>query len=454
MGPRIAPHTRLSKTVYLAFITVSIPLGGDAIARASEQSSQEKALFSAPVMYPVGRLPQGVAASDLNGDDYPDVLAVNDLDGDVSILLNAGDGTFLPESRVSVGLRPSKADMADLDGDGDIDAAVLNKLESTMSVLLNDGNGLLTEVARYPTGALPTDIELVDVNSDNAIDAIIANLGTGVSLLLNSGNGAFPELTILNSGSMTTSVCIEDIEGDGDLDILASSAGLIALSLFIGDGAGNFDEPIFLPSINTASVSIMTDLNGDGLAEIVSNGGDVSNQGNSIAVWTQFSSLQFTSPRSFAVGGISEMTAADFDLDGVMDLVGEGELNSIVVVWGDPHGTYSGWQNLIPDGPGGAGRATINGFDLSELLLQWDTSNASADLLPDNLVNGRDLATLLAHWGPIEEYRPPATLPLNVPSAQHCVIDVDLDGDLDIVRAGGNSESGFLVVIQSLANRR
>lgn len=43
------------------------------------------------------------------------------------------------------------------------------------------------------------------------------------------------------------------------------------------------------------------------------------------------------------------------------------------------------------------GDGVVNGADLAELLAQWNT-NGVADLTGDGVVNGADLASLLAMW--------------------------------------------------------
>src|SRR5258708_5821867 len=42
---------------------------------------------------------------------------------------------------------------------------------------------------------------------------------------------------------------------------------------------------------------------------------------------------------------------------------------------------------------------TVNVFDLSIMLSDWGTNNATADLNGDGTVNVFDLSTLLSHWG-------------------------------------------------------
>ena len=55
--------------------------------------------FSQPVIftnytYHLGSFPQCVAAGDVNGDGYPDLIVANTLDGTLTVLTNRGNGLF------------------------------------------------------------------------------------------------------------------------------------------------------------------------------------------------------------------------------------------------------------------------------------------------------------------------------------------------------------------------
>ena len=46
--------------------------------------------FNAATAYAVGKQPYWIAAGDLNGDGYPDLVTANTTDGTISVLLNKG----------------------------------------------------------------------------------------------------------------------------------------------------------------------------------------------------------------------------------------------------------------------------------------------------------------------------------------------------------------------------
>ena len=78
-----------------------------------------------------------IIAADLNCDESPDLVTLNDDSANVSLLENVGNGAFATGQTMSVASEPSQATTADFDADGDLDIAVTNKLANSVSVLMN-----------------------------------------------------------------------------------------------------------------------------------------------------------------------------------------------------------------------------------------------------------------------------------------------------------------------------
>jgi hypothetical protein len=85
---------------------------------------------------------------DVNGDDYLDVVTINDGPGYEHIFINDRKGAFSNEtSRLwplseNVGLDDNMAEFLDFDSDGDADL-LIGSLEEHDRLLLNDGSGKL-----------------------------------------------------------------------------------------------------------------------------------------------------------------------------------------------------------------------------------------------------------------------------------------------------------------------
>jgi len=133
--------------------------------------------------------PRGVAVVDVNGDNKPDIITANTGLSTVGVFINAGNGTFRNVATYSSGAASAARGVAvvDVNGDNKPDIITANTGSSNTGVLINAGNGTFLPVTTYSTGnsSTPRAVAVVDVNSDNKPDIIVANSGsnnTGVLL--------------------------------------------------------------------------------------------------------------------------------------------------------------------------------------------------------------------------------------------------------------------------------
>ncbi len=245
-----------------------------------------------------------VAAVDLDGDDYPDLIvhggapnarAPNSAPA-TRILMNrpkAGGGReFVDRSLPSGYGAPLDGDAenqrsaqfaiaADIDNDGDLDlfsGTFTDKTKVALiptpgdldrsQILLNDGAGNFSVApALTPHGSAAhatSGASFVDVNQDGLIDLFVvgwydrygqSNAGTQARLYLGAGDGSFTDVTG-GSGLRTelasyadgrnhrpaygATAC--DVDDDGDVDLLVSAYGRQFNQLYLNDGAGGFTE--------------------------------------------------------------------------------------------------------------------------------------------------------------------------------------------------------------------
>lgn len=106
--------------------------------------------FAEPVSYFVGDTAEWIAPADLDNDGDLDLavvctgsLLLSDDPGDLSVLLNRGDGTFAQNVVYQTGFAPNWVAALDLDGDGDLDLVTANRDDDSADVFLNDGTGKL-----------------------------------------------------------------------------------------------------------------------------------------------------------------------------------------------------------------------------------------------------------------------------------------------------------------------
>jgi hypothetical protein len=322
--------------------------------------------FQAPVTYNSGGyLAFSLAAVDLNRDGKPDLVVTslcfsssdNCDNGGVSVLLGNGDGTLQTAVTYSSGGRfAESAAASDVNGDSYPDLVVANcgpsggvcqELDGGVGVLLGNGDGTFQPPVIYDSGAVGTvSIAVADVNADGHSDLVVASscqnlcYNGGVSVLLGNGDGTFrTAVTYDSGGSFASSVSISDVNGDGHHDLIVANqcqsggnCGLVPgeVSVLMGNGDGTFQGPVSYSSVGENAVSAaVADVNGDGNIDlIVANECRQPNRHcafriGGITVLLGNGDGNFQAPLTFGTGGdyASSLAIADVNGDGRPDLV-------------------------------------------------------------------------------------------------------------------------------------
>ena len=170
--------------------------------------------------YVVGESPGSVAIGELNGDRKPDLAVANEETNSVSVLLNSGDGTFGGRRDYPTGEAPASVAIGDLNGDGSRDLATANfvvpdanitGVPGTVSVLLNSGDGGFLPKVDYRTGQRPLQVVIGDLTGDGQPDLATGNRSDTVSVLANKGNGTFASPVDSRAGSGPRAIAIADL---------------------------------------------------------------------------------------------------------------------------------------------------------------------------------------------------------------------------------------------------
>jgi hypothetical protein len=235
--------------------------------------------FAPPKIYAAGTSPTAVAVADFNGDGQPDIAVANSGSGNVSILLNNGDGTLRGPVNFNAGAVPQAIAVGDFNGDDKPDLAVLlvadNNNTAAFSVLLGNGDGSFQEPLQSPLDSIAARIVVNDFNLDNKADIAITlvNLNQQTATLLvfiSNGDGTFQSAknSTLPAGSDGL-LANGDFNKDGNPDLVTD--GSDGYNILLGKGDGTFQAPSKVPVADTFSPTgiQVVDLNRDGISDLV-----------------------------------------------------------------------------------------------------------------------------------------------------------------------------------------
>jgi hypothetical protein len=257
--------------------------------------------LQAATTYPSGgERGQSIASADVNRDDSPDVLVVNEGSSTVGVLLGNGQGGFQPAAVYeSGGGSPRSIAAGDVNGDGNLDLAVANACGGGVGcsptggmdvlLLLGNGDGTFQSSVGIGSGGRAISATMSDLNDDARLDLVVANVcppddiscpAGNLGVLMGEGDGSFRNpITHGPTGLGTRSAAVGDVNGDGQLDLLAASLciptqcqeGVVDVFLARGTSAFQFSGSYLTGAFGAVSIAV-ADLNGDeGLDVVTAN---------------------------------------------------------------------------------------------------------------------------------------------------------------------------------------
>ena len=165
---------------------------------------------------------------------------------------------------------------ADFNRDGIADIASVGA-NGRLTVRLGRSDGTFLETASMPVSERkPRALIADDFNRDNIPDLLIGNEDGTVMLFLSDGTGRFaPGRTIAHLESIT-SIAVADFNKDGIADIAVSDRRASNVTVYFGSGNGSFDHTWSFPLRvrGTAPQITTADFNADGIPDLVVVYGD------------------------------------------------------------------------------------------------------------------------------------------------------------------------------------
>ena len=343
-----------------------------------------------------------VTTSDLDSDGDFDIIASANADDTISWWANDTihrSATYPSAGKIDIddafaGVR--SVITADIDGDGDLDALGAAFTADSIAWWENtagDGSAWTEwSVATGFDGA--RSVVAADIDGDGDVDVIGgAQLANAVAWWENTaGDGtAWSEQSIDTTFNAVLSVNVADVDGDGDIDILGASSANSTVSWWensAGDGSAWSKHDINTTFDGAYDVN-SADMDGDGDMDVLGaarDDDDVAwweNASGDGLTWTEH--IVNTDPFNSARSAI----AFDVDMDGDMDILGASFDDDDIVWWENTAGDGSAWTKQVVDDLF-FGAIDVTAADLDE--------DGDLDILGAGFTNGVDVGVDIAWW--------------------------------------------------------
>ncbi len=327
--------------------------------------------FAPHEVYATGEAAWAVAIGDVTCDGWPDVVTADYSNESVSVLSNAGAGTFDLAGTYTIiwgvasgAYHPATVALGDLDHDDDLDLVVGTVVGYTdVPVLMNQGNGTFGPPLPYDAASGAEIVALDHLNADGHLDLaafalqypqerLCVRLNDGAGTLITDETNYYvyapPSPLLYYHASQIEFV---DLDGDSDLDLILLSEGLSTVpgtvAVQFNDGAGNFTSPVhYLISDHDPRSMVVADLDGDGDMDIAVCGPELYYElspGRVTLLFNNGGGELFPEP-SILTGGTHSYFAVgtDVDADGDVDLVTANAFSSSVsVLLNQGYGTFA-----------------------------------------------------------------------------------------------------------------
>lgn len=367
-----------------------------------------------------------VLAADLDDDGDMDVLSASTSDNKIAWYENLGNDQYAVQKVISIEAAGAMCvHAADIDSDGDIDVLSASAQDDKIAWYENDGSGNFGPqiiISSQINGAYV--VSTGDLDGDNDLDIIAAfNFASEIHWFENLGNGVFATTSHLISDldGSPYSLSLSDIDGDTDLDVVTAYNTDTDLIWYPNDGTGIFGSGNVISSnlLFAPVVSVSTgDLDGDGDNEVIST------DYQSMIIHENLGSGVFGTAQSFNIPSFRGMKThlTDTDNDGDLDILAffQNHVSNPTQLL-----LYENTGNLTFLNPVILLQSSNTGYDLF-------TTDLNQDGLMDIISGYGSRVKRFLNLGQ-NNFGSPRILNTSAFPDEATVIDMDLDGDMDIL---------------------
>ena len=289
-----------------------------------------------PTYIPTGNQPVYHELQDINRDNIPDLVLLNEGDNSLSVKLGNADGSFGEPKNYAVSASPRQFVLFDFNGDSLIDVASTGFDQDLITILFGNTAGEFSNRMDIASGSRPYGIVAGEVNNDEFQDLIVTFSGTdSIGVYVGEAEGSFQSRESFFSGPGPSYISLNHMNGDNFPDIIVANDGASKITILSGDGSGKFSLASEISNIDVSTFCI-EDFDNDDINDIL-----VADRAPSALIFFKGNGdMSFSEVTRYSSENISGIKELDFDNDDDFDFCFI-ENKGYLVVYENDEGLFS-----------------------------------------------------------------------------------------------------------------